>query len=105
MLRLGAVDVDGVIVGDRDHERGVVVVVVLALVVVVLALALLALALSLLALALLAFALATVTVGVGIRFPAGGCGDGLEVAEDGIVLWYAGRVCVRGCNGVVLGKA
>lgn len=84
MLSLGAVDVDGVVVRDGDHEHGVVA----GLTLVVL-------------LALLAVSSGR-SSGVVVR--AGRRSDGLEVAEDCILLGRARAVGVRRSNRVVLRK-
>lgn len=86
MLRLGAVDVHGVRVGDGDHEHGGVRGGLLTPVV--------------LATAATATAVTT-AVAVAVAGRSHGS-DGLEVAEDGVVLGLAGLVGGRGRDGVVL---
>lgn len=83
VLRLGAVDVHRLVVHDRDHEHGRVTR--LALVVLVLLSAFLA-----------------IGSGSGVVVGASGCGDGLEVAEDGIPLRCARGVGIGRGNRVIL---
>lgn len=77
MLGLRAVDVDGVCVGDGDHEHGCVG-----------------------GLAVVVFGVAAVGIAVGAA--VGVTRNGLEVGEDGVVLGLAGVVGGGGGDGVVL---
>jgi hypothetical protein len=80
MLGLGAVNVHGLVVGDRNHEHGGVSG--LAIVVAVATIA--------------SVAASAVGRTVGITR------DGLEVGEDGVLLGLARAVCVGRGNTVVL---